>query len=180
LRVAGKAGTGVAVGVATGVAVGTAVAIAVELLATGEGPALPLQAARTRMSPASAAMSRPGGVAGWAGRDGNTDGTSETGMRSEGSATHATPRFGMAEGGASAGGMHGPAYLSLEGSSMHRAVGDRTLALIGAITVAGLCRDLTGFATTRRDWLSRPLYHPTTELPGPPGQRATSPPISRG
>src|SRR6476659_5956125 len=62
-------------------------------------------------------------------------------------------------------GCTGPAYLSLEGSSMHRVVGDRTLALGGAITVAGLCRDLTGFATTRRDWLSRPLYHPTIELP---------------
>ena len=48
---------------------------------------------------------------------------------------------------------------------MHRVVGDRTLALGGAITVAGLCRDLTGFATTRRDWLSRPLYHPTIEVP---------------
>ncbi len=48
---------------------------------------------------------------------------------------------------------------------MHRVVGDRTLALGGAITVAGLCRDLTGFATTRRDWLSRPLYHPPNELP---------------
>ena len=48
---------------------------------------------------------------------------------------------------------------------MHRVVGDRTLALGGAITVAGLCRDLTGFATTRRDWLSRPLYHPAIELP---------------
>ena len=93
--------------------------------------------------------------------------TSETGMcdRRGRRHTRATPRFGMAEGGASAGGVHGPAYLSLEGSSMHRVVGDRTLALGGAITVAGLCRDLTGFATTRRDWLSRPLYHPTIRLP---------------
>ena len=45
--------------------------------------------------------------------------------------------------------MHGPAYLSLEGSSMHRGVGDRTSAP-GRFTVAGLCRNLTGFATTRR------------------------------
>ena len=43
----------------------------------------------------------------------------------------------------------GPAYLSLEGSSMHRVVGDRTSAR-GRITVAGLCRIHTGFATTRR------------------------------
>ena len=43
----------------------------------------------------------------------------------------------------------GPAYLSLEGSSMHRGVGDRTSAR-GRFTVAGLCRNLTGFATTRR------------------------------
>ena len=33
---------------------------------------------------------------------------------------------------------------------MHRGVGDRTRALGGALTVAGLCRDLTGFATTQR------------------------------
>src|SRR5215204_2853703 len=46
-------------------------------------------------------------------------------------------------------GVHGPAYLSLEGSSMHRGVGDRTSAR-GRFTVAGLCRNLTGFATTRR------------------------------
>jgi hypothetical protein len=32
---------------------------------------------------------------------------------------------------------------------MHRVVGDRTRALVGALTVAGLCRDLTGFATKR-------------------------------
>src|SRR4249920_226928 len=82
LRVTGKAGTGVAVGVGSGVAVGeavgAAVAIALELLAAGEAPALPVQAARTRTSAASAAMSRPGGLAGRAGRDGDTDGTSET------------------------------------------------------------------------------------------------------
>ncbi len=42
-----------------------------------------------------------------------------------------------------------PAYLSLEGSSMHRRVGDRTSAR-GRFTVAGLCRIRTGFATTRR------------------------------
>src|SRR5258705_8167569 len=33
---------------------------------------------------------------------------------------------------------------------MHRVVGDRTRALGGALTVAGLCWDLTNFATTRR------------------------------
>ena len=45
---------------------------------------------------------------------------------------------------------HGPAYLSLEGSrAIHRVVGDRTAAR-GRFTVAGLCRTLTGFATTRR------------------------------
>ena len=32
---------------------------------------------------------------------------------------------------------------------MHRVVGDRTRALVGALTVAGLCWDLTNFATTR-------------------------------
>ncbi len=32
---------------------------------------------------------------------------------------------------------------------MHRVVGDRTRALVGALTVAGLCWDLTSFATTR-------------------------------
>jgi hypothetical protein len=64
---------------------------------------------------------------------------------------------------------------------MHRVVGDRTRALAGALTVAGLCRDLTGFATTRRDWLSRPLYHPTTELPDrrPPGDLAADKPLIR-
>ena len=39
---------------------------------------------------------------------------------------------------------------------MHRVVGDRTCAPWGAFTVAGLCRDLTGFATTRVEW---PRYH---------------------
>jgi hypothetical protein len=43
----------------------------------------------------------------------------------------------------------GPAYLSLEGSSTHRGIGDRTSAR-GRFTVAGLCRNLTGFAITRR------------------------------
>src|SRR5258705_12478701 len=33
---------------------------------------------------------------------------------------------------------------------MHRVIGDRTRALGGALTVAGLCWDLTNFATTRR------------------------------
>jgi hypothetical protein len=32
---------------------------------------------------------------------------------------------------------------------MHRVVGDRTRALIGALTVAGLCRDLTGLRDQR-------------------------------
>ena len=41
------------------------------------------------------------------------------------------------------------AYLSLEGSSTHRGIGDRTSAQ-GRFTVAGLCRNLTGFAITRR------------------------------
>ncbi len=39
--------------------------------------------------------------------------------------------------------LHVPAYLSLEGSSMHRGVGDRTSAR-GRFTVAGLCRNHTG------------------------------------
>jgi hypothetical protein len=39
---------------------------------------------------------------------------------------------------------------------MHRVVGDRTRALVGTLTVAGLCRDLTGFATKR---LEVPRYH---------------------
>jgi hypothetical protein len=33
---------------------------------------------------------------------------------------------------------------------MHRVVGDRTRALVGALTVAGLCWVLTSFATTQR------------------------------
>ena len=47
----------------------------------------------------------------------------------------------------------GPAYLSLEGSCMHRAAGDRTSAR-GRFTVAGLCRNRTGFATTWRSLLT--------------------------
>jgi hypothetical protein len=46
---------------------------------------------------------------------------------------------------------------------MHREVGDRTCVPEGAFTVAGLCRDLTGFATSRPE--TRCLaetYHETT------------------
>jgi hypothetical protein len=39
---------------------------------------------------------------------------------------------------------------------MHRVVGDRTRALVGALTVAGLCWDLTNFATKR---VESPRYH---------------------
>jgi hypothetical protein len=45
----------------------------------------------------------------------------------------------------------GLAYLSLEGSCMHRAIGDRT-STRRRFTVAGLCRNRTGFATTRRSY----------------------------
>ena len=46
---------------------------------------------------------------------------------------------------------------------MHRGVGDRTCAPEGTFTVAGLCRDLTGFATTRRDRdVERTVAHDAT------------------
>ena len=74
----------------------------------------------------------------------------------EGVAGIAEPLASMGRRRGLAGGAHGPAYLSLEGSSMHREVGDRTsVPGQGAVTVAGLCRNRTGFATTRRwDWMS--------------------------
>ena len=88
-------------------------------------------------------------------RDGRT-GTAGTRGRpplrvrlSEGSRRNAKPLASSVSKEGLAGGSHGPAYLSLEGSSMHR--GSATgLAPRRAFTVAGLCRDLTGFATTRR------------------------------
>ena len=45
---------------------------------------------------------------------------------------------------------------------MHRVVGDRTRALEGALTVAGLCRDLTGFATTQRLVSGTVSRHPSS------------------
>jgi hypothetical protein len=48
---------------------------------------------------------------------------------------------------------------------MHRVVGDRTCVPEGAFTVAGLCRDLTGFATTRCD-KSCPSHGTTADSPG--------------
>jgi hypothetical protein len=68
--------------------------------------------------------------------------------RPEGSRRRETPRFDRSKEG-SGDAVHGPAYLSLEGSSMHR--GSATgLPLWERFTVAGLCRNRTGFATTRR------------------------------
>ena len=99
-------------------------------------------------------------------RCGGTRGRMPPGGRdAEGPPGIANPSLRWVEGGASAGGSHGPAYLSLEGSSMHREVGDRTSApRIGAFTVAGLCRNLTGFATTRRDGLGRPAERSTASF----------------
>jgi hypothetical protein len=50
---------------------------------------------------------------------------------------------------------------------MHRGVGDRTCVPEGAFTVAGLCRDLTGFATTRRDKDCRGQGTTEEEIEGP-------------
>ena len=60
---------------------------------------------------------------------------------------------------------------------MHRVVGDRTCALGGAFTVAGLCRTLTGFATPRHVEVTPGCYH----LPagGPEGRRAGDDPDAR-
>ena len=125
-----------------GVGAGVAASVALAKAALGdvEGAAVPEHAARISTRAPMRAGRRPNGAA------------------RAGVPTNRKPLASTrVERGASSVGRTGSAYLSLEGSSMHRVVGDRTHALIGAFTVAGLCRDLTGFATTRR-W----KWHGTT------------------
>ena len=111
------------------------------------------------------------------GRGADTRGASGWWKGREGREESRSPSLRGSKGGAYPVGSHGPAYLSLEGSSMHRGVGDRTSALERAVTVAGLCRNRTGFATTRRGSGLRP-ERSTATAPGRLVRRRVSRPIS--
>ncbi len=146
VRLTGKAGTGVGLAVGAGVAVGAAVGADVgDATATlGDAPALLHAPPRTATSDSRTSRMRNDGRG-----DGDIGESLRTG-RARSRSIAGPLASGMAKRGGLSGGVHGPAYLSLEGSSMHREVGDRTSAPWRAVTVAGLCRNRTGFATTRR------------------------------
>ena len=130
-----------------GAAVATATLGAADALGLADAAAPVHAPSRSAASAMSASRGRNGDRAGWT----RGDASGRVGWSARASEESRDPSLRWVEGGVSAGGPHGPAYLSLEGSSMHRGVGDRTsVPGRGTVTVAGLCRNRTGFATTRR------------------------------
>jgi hypothetical protein len=154
LRVNGKvaAGTGVGLGVAAGVAEagGRAEAVALDGIATGVAVPAPVHAPRISAAVAPRTIRRP---------DRERSGRREPGTRNP-----------SPEGRGVKDGRTRFAYPFSRRFEQDLRVGDRTRAVVtgsgtrdAATTVAGLCRDLTGFATERSGVmkLTARLYHAT-------------------
>jgi hypothetical protein len=136
VRVTGTAGAGVGVGlgaaVGAGVVTGATVANATDGLAGAPLELVMLQALSTMASAVSRTATRPSEPPLRAGGDdGNTGGNLRSGMGSEGVRRIANPSLRTWSKEGSIRKIARSAYLSLEGSSMHRVVGDRTCAREG-------------------------------------------------
>jgi hypothetical protein len=136
LSVTGKAGAGVGLGLGAAdeadVATGAMVASVIDGLAGPPLELVMLQAPSRRATTVSRAATRTRAAPDRAdGDDGNTDGNLRSGMGSEGARRIADPSLRTWSKEGSTRKNARSAYLSLEGSSMHRVVGDRTCARDG-------------------------------------------------